>query len=65
MYEPNPHGAEAAFQAEDAEHVIVVDERAEVLVAECFQDEDGGHSPITPPAPPPVRPAASRAPAPS
>jgi hypothetical protein len=40
-------GAADAFQAEAAEHVIDADERAELLVPDCFQDEDGEHSPIT------------------
>lgn len=44
-------GAAAAFQAEDAEHVVDADERAESLVPECFQAEDGEHSPSTPPSP--------------
>ena len=39
--------AAAAFQAEAAEHVI---DAAAILVPECFQDEDGDHSPLTPPA---------------
>ena len=39
--------AAAAFQAEAAERVI---DAAAILVPECFQDEDGDHSPLTPPA---------------
>jgi len=39
--------AAAAFQAEAAEHVI---DAAAILVPECFQDEDGDHSQLTPPA---------------
>jgi len=44
-------GAADAFQAEAAEHVIDVGERVETLLPECFQDEGGDHSPITPPGP--------------
>lgn len=56
-------GAAFAFQAEDAKHVTNVDERAEILAPECFQDEDSERSPITRPEPRPGRRAASRAPA--
>ena len=43
------HGAPAAFQAEDAEHVVDVDDRVEAVVPECFQDEDSERSLTGPP----------------
>lgn len=59
MNDPTTEGAAAAFQAEDAEHVVDVDERAEAGPPECFQDEDADRPWIRPPAPDPGRPATS------
>ena len=51
MDELTTRRAAAAFQAEDAEHVIDLDERAEIVVPDGFQDEDSERSLIgRPPA---------------
>jgi hypothetical protein len=53
MDDSTTQGAAAAFQAEDAEHVVDVDKRAAGLVPpECFQDQDADRPWIRPPAPP-------------
>ena len=53
MDDPTTHGAPAAFQAEDAEHVADVEDRAEAVLPDCFQDEDSERSLIR--RPPPTR----------